>query len=113
AGDRGSREWRNRQTRWLQVPVPERAWGFNSPLAHTTQMAPTRDTRAGPYLFPTRRWLPVSAAHRLPQLGGGSEVPFAGTGDVRGEPGLELGVQDVLHVLRRRRLRQSRRDRAC
>ncbi|SBS72832.1 conserved hypothetical protein [uncultured Microbacterium sp.] len=30
-----SREWRNRQTRWLQVPVPERAWGFNSPLAHS------------------------------------------------------------------------------
>ena len=24
-------EW---QTRWLQVPVPERAWGFKSPLAH-------------------------------------------------------------------------------
>ncbi len=33
-GWRDSREWRNRQTRWLQVPVPERAWGFNSPLAH-------------------------------------------------------------------------------
>ena len=31
---RASREWRNRQTRWLQVPVPERAWGFNSPLPH-------------------------------------------------------------------------------
>src|SRR5699024_522993 len=29
-----TREWRNRQTRWLQVPVPARAWGFNSPLAH-------------------------------------------------------------------------------
>jgi hypothetical protein len=24
-------EW---QTRWLQVPVPARAWGFKSPLAH-------------------------------------------------------------------------------
>ena len=30
----GSREWRNWQTRWLQVPVLERAWGFKSPLAH-------------------------------------------------------------------------------
>ena len=30
----GMRKWRNRQTRWIQVPVPERAWGFNSPLAH-------------------------------------------------------------------------------
>jgi hypothetical protein len=28
------REWRNRQTRRIQVPVPARAWGFNSPLAH-------------------------------------------------------------------------------
>jgi hypothetical protein len=23
-----------RQTRWLQEPVPERVWGFKSPLAH-------------------------------------------------------------------------------
>src|SRR3954451_8400050 len=29
-----SGEWRNRQTRWLQVPVSERTWGFKSPLAH-------------------------------------------------------------------------------
>ena len=29
------RGWRNRQTRWIQVPVPARAWGFNSPLAHS------------------------------------------------------------------------------
>jgi len=28
------REWRNRQTRWIQVPVSERTWGFDSPLAH-------------------------------------------------------------------------------
>ena len=30
----GAREWRNRQTRTVQVRVPERVWGFNSPLAH-------------------------------------------------------------------------------
>ena len=30
----GSREWRNRQTRTVQVRVPERVWEFNSPLAH-------------------------------------------------------------------------------
>ena len=30
-----SREWRNWQTRWLQVPVFERTWGFKSPLAHS------------------------------------------------------------------------------
>ena len=34
-----SREWRNWQTRWLQVPVPERVWGFKSPLAHATGTA--------------------------------------------------------------------------
>ena len=28
------REWRNWQTRTVQVRVPARAWGFNSPLAH-------------------------------------------------------------------------------
>lgn len=28
------------QTRWLQVPVPARAWGFKSPLAHSVM---TRD----------------------------------------------------------------------
>ena len=28
-------KWRNRQTRTVQVRVPERAWGFNSPLEHS------------------------------------------------------------------------------
>ena len=37
----GTREWRNRQTRWLQVPVPARAWGFNSPLAHKEEESPS------------------------------------------------------------------------
>ena len=32
-----TREWRNWQTRRIQVPVPARAWGFKSPLAHSTQ----------------------------------------------------------------------------
>ena len=31
---RFEREWRNRQTRTVQVRVSERTWGFNSPLAH-------------------------------------------------------------------------------
>ena len=30
-----SGEWRNWQTRWLQVPVSVRTWGFKSPLAHS------------------------------------------------------------------------------
>ncbi len=29
-----TREWRNWQTRTVQVRVPVRAWGFKSPLAH-------------------------------------------------------------------------------
>ena len=33
------REWRNWQTRTVQVRVPVRAWGFKSPLAHQ-RMAP-------------------------------------------------------------------------
>lgn len=33
------REWRNWQTRWLQVPVFERTWGFKSPLAHEKPLA--------------------------------------------------------------------------
>lgn len=31
-----SREWRNWQTRRIQVPVSERMWGFKSPLAHSS-----------------------------------------------------------------------------
>ena len=30
-----SGEWRNRQTRRLQMPVFARTWGFKPPLAHT------------------------------------------------------------------------------
>ena len=29
-----------RQTRWLQVPVSERVWGFKSPLAHANKKEP-------------------------------------------------------------------------
>ena len=32
-----TREWRNWQTRRIQVPVPARAWGFKSPLAHPSR----------------------------------------------------------------------------
>src|SRR4029453_11941396 len=38
-----SGEWRNWQTRWLQVPVAARAWGFKSPLAHQAAGGPHRD----------------------------------------------------------------------
>ncbi len=33
------REWRNWQTRTVQVRVPVRAWGFKSPLAHQQLIA--------------------------------------------------------------------------
>src|SRR6476620_9879687 len=32
-----------RQTRWLQVPVSERAWGFKSPLAHASETPQSLD----------------------------------------------------------------------
>src|ERR1035438_1252231 len=32
-------EWRNWQTRRIQVPVSARTWGFKSPLAHETVMS--------------------------------------------------------------------------
>ncbi len=41
------RGWRNRQTRWIQVPVPERAWGFNSPLAHREEPPLRRNPERG------------------------------------------------------------------
>ncbi len=37
-------EWRNWQTRWLEGPVPARAWGFKSPLRHHAMgVGPWRD----------------------------------------------------------------------
>ena len=38
----GTREWRNRQTRTVQVRVPVMEWGFNSPLAHDETADPFR-----------------------------------------------------------------------
>ena len=34
-----TREWRNWQTRRLQVPVSLGMWGFKSPLAHSKKRA--------------------------------------------------------------------------
>ena len=59
------REWRNRQTRTVQVRVPVRAWGFNSPLAH--QLIPGS---VEPGIFYTRhtRLSCVSAAPSGPNI---------------------------------------------
>ena len=54
-GALGAREWRNRQTRTVQVRVPVRAWGFNSPLAHDNLGA-----------LPARAPVPPTGALRLP-----------------------------------------------
>lgn len=67
-----SREWRNWQTRWLQVPVPARAWGFKSPLAHTTTSEPDRYGRA--LLF---------SGDRDACIGGRLEATEPGTDEVR------------------------------
>ena len=60
-------EWRNRQTRRIQVPVSARTWGFNSPLAHAeAALGPERRPgRTGPREAPpmARRW-PRRAARR-------------------------------------------------
>ena len=41
-----SGEWRNWQTRRIQVPVSERTWGFKSPLAHRLTHSLTQATRS-------------------------------------------------------------------
>ena len=57
------REWRNRQTRTVQVRVLERVWGFNSPLAHQCDESRHRSRRTprsscfGGHFFGQYRWL--------------------------------------------------------
>ena len=46
-----TREWRNRQTRTVQVRVLERVWGFNSPLAHHKKKAPISHISEGEGAF--------------------------------------------------------------
>jgi hypothetical protein len=41
-----------RQTRWLQVPVSERAWGFKSPLAHRWRPRFVQVTGLGRFVIP-------------------------------------------------------------
>ena len=60
-----SREWRNWQTRWIQVPVFERTWGFKSPLAHSghgRRAAPRSELGVVPGSFGAA---PLSFATRL------------------------------------------------
>ena len=57
----GTREWRNRQTRTVQVRVQVMEWGFNSPLAHDETADPSG-----------------SAVFVFPGWGGGVAVPILG-----------------------------------
>ena len=49
----GTREWRNRQTRTVQVRVPVMEWGFNSPLAHDETADPSG---SAVFVFLWLRW---------------------------------------------------------
>lgn len=63
AGRPPMRGWRNRQTRWIQVPVPERAWGFNSPSR--TRRKPRRSSTYGAFACVSRNVsLPTSGPGR-------------------------------------------------
>lgn len=46
-----------RQTRWLQVPVSERAWGFKSPLAHAIKENPGLRTGVSFFALTACGWL--------------------------------------------------------
>ena len=63
---RFTREWRNRQTRTVQVRVSERTWGFNSPLAHPrTSPRPVLRSGASSSLQPQARLRRVTALRFL------------------------------------------------
>ena len=57
------REWRNRQTRTVQVRVPVMEWGFNSPLAHDETADPLRICG---FCFPWL-WLVAPLVFRAPE----------------------------------------------
>ncbi len=46
-----------RQTRWLQVPVSARTWGFKSPLAHSVECSIV-NAQGDPHGSPCLRWEP-------------------------------------------------------
>ena len=86
-----SSEWRNRQTRQLEGLVPERAWGFKSPLRHRGQQSATASSEI---VDPLRRG------------DGPSEGKGAGLGP------LQAGVQSARYsceLAGRRRRRERKR----
>ena len=87
----GTREWRNRQTRTVQVRVPVMEWGFNSPLAHDETADPSGSAVfvfSGCGLWP--RW--CSGRRRARPLC----VPLGGGPPARSpHASLRLGVVDL------------------
>src|SRR6266516_3303019 len=60
-------EWRNWQTRRLQVPVSERMWGFKSPLAHQQAEAAEGEIR---HVFDLTRLVAETATCDAPRRHG-------------------------------------------
>ncbi len=71
-----AREWRNWQTRTVQVRVPVRAWGFKSPLAHEIKRAVSDWRRPALFHAPGCRanssWAPAVQSARFVESGGGA-----------------------------------------
>ena len=55
-----TREWRNWQTRRIQVPVPARAWGFKSPLAHVLSVRRFWPCAMRRRVFRVARWIALT-----------------------------------------------------
>ena len=71
----GTREWRNRQTRTVQVRVPVMEWGFNSPLAHDETADPSG---SAVFVFPgCFLW---SQGYRTLRVAGGVTFWLSGAG---------------------------------
>ena len=95
----GTREWRNRQTRTVQVRVPVMEWGFNSPLAHDETADPSGSAvfvfpgcgcgaACGPMGVPSAAWgrAALCARGRRPAREIATREPAARSGRSRGPP---------------------------
>jgi hypothetical protein len=114
-----SREWRNWQTRWLQVPVLERAWGFKSPLAHANRKALLAEglsssvvACAAPPPPPPRRDVVRSVGWQGPEgaaVGADDGTGVEGAGAPPAAPELAgAGVAAEVEALQRVRLERAR-----
>ena len=101
----GTREWRNRQTRTVQVRVPVMEWGFNSPLAHDETADPFRICGfCFPWLLLAPRWCSGRRRARPPARLGG----LTSFGAAPRSPPVPSGPSGALHT-RGAGLRRGRR----